>query len=538
MKGMLLSLRFLATAHVQYRTDRAAKAGAGVLERARHMRWFLWITHATLLLYVLSAPEARAFSLFDDIVNQTNSEGRNWMATILGLMKNTFMLLAVLEMCWAATIWAFEKDSLNSLSAELIKKLMAHGFYYFLLLNAPTWVPAIVGSFAYAGQQAAGISPGTISTDGIIQMGLDVIGKMWASVLASVMPVIAFDPEVIMGEANPVAWAALVSGGVTLLLAAVASVVVAIAYVVVAAQYFCLQIETSVLFAAGAIFLGFGGSDWTREYVKKYLDYTLSAGLRMLVLLLILSLTLTKVNQMASSMTFTFGIFFADIKPLLGIIAAALLQAIVGIKAPDMAAALMSGSSGLTAGGIVQSMAQLRMAGMGGGLGGVAGGAASAAKSGLTHALKAAEGTRVGGAISRGAHGVASALGLGGHSGSSVNGLSGHTGSGDGGRPRGRGAGSSSHGVSESEGASASHVRSGSRSGFQSSVPGSGGTGADSPSAPQGSGGSGSATPVPQGLSVGADSSGERPLRRAASRRSLAWMDDPPADPPIEQRNP
>ena len=362
--------------YLEYDARRSRRLRHPVLRRARHLRWLLWISFAGLVLFLLAAPPAEAaFRLFDPMMDEVqNQSTNNWFTSIQGLVRPTFLILGTIEICWAAAIWAFEKDSLNSLSIEIIKKIMFHGFFYAVLLYAQDWIPAITNSFQTAGEIAT--QAPTLSTDTIIQMGLDVIGKLWAQAVSTILPIIAVDPEEILGTANPVAYAVLALGEAQYVLTAIATVIIAFAYVVVAAQYFTLKLESYVLFAAGAIFLGMGSSSFTRDYVTKYLNYAINVGVRLLVLILILSITLNEVSQQGSG--FTFGNAF-DYSGLLGVMAAAVLQAILAMKAPDMAGALMGGGPGLTAGGIFNTVLSTaaQMQTVRGLLGGAARGAAA-----------------------------------------------------------------------------------------------------------------------------------------------------------------
>jgi type IV secretion system protein TrbL len=391
MNGIVLTVRLLVQMYADHKAADARRVRHPMLVRAGHLRWCLWISFGVLLLYVVYAPEARAgvFHLFDPIANNAQTESNNWFLTIQGLVRPTFLLLATLEICWAAAVWAFEKDSLNSLSVEVIKKIMVHGFFFALLQYAPVWLPLIVGSFQRAGEVAVGAP--AITTDGIINLGLDVIAAIWAKTIAFILPILAIDPEEILGTANPIAYAALALGEAQYVLTAITTVIIAFAYVVLAAQFFTLKLESCVLFAAGAIFLGFGSSTWTRDYVTKYLNYAINVGVRLLVMILILSLTLDAVSRMSSGFAFDYAALF-------GVMAAAVLQAILAIKAPEMAGALMNGSPGVTAGGVFNSIlntaAQLRMAGIGGGAAGAARGGGGAERSqGLGHAVNAGRGS-------------------------------------------------------------------------------------------------------------------------------------------------
>jgi type IV secretion system protein TrbL len=296
--------------------------------------WLFWVASAVLALVLLLVHSAQAatsepigghtasFTLFDSIDSDAKTQSQGWFSAIQAMVTTTFKILGTIEICWAAAIWAFEKEGLNSLAVEIIKKIMFIGFFFTLLQYAPEWIPTISDSFEAAGEQATGTGP--VTTDKIIATGLAVIDFIFGSAPGvTVINVWGLIPKFIV--------AAFVSVGII------------IAYIILAAQYFTLKIESYVLFAAGAIFLGMGSSRWTQEYVTKYLNYTINVGVRLLVLILILSLMLGVVASMAADFSFDYG-------PLLKILAISLLQGILGIKAPEMAGALLNGGVGLSAG--------------------------------------------------------------------------------------------------------------------------------------------------------------------------------------------
>jgi type IV secretion system protein TrbL len=400
---------------------------------ARFVRMAAWMVLGGLILWKLLTQSAGAFTLFDDIDNNIQNTSTGWARTIAFLVNNTFIILGTLEMIWAAVLWAFEKDTLNGLAMELIKKLMATGFFAALLQNAPDWIPLIINSFISAGEQAGGTGP--ISTDAILTQGLNLIIEMWLALLPMTMLSLDADPEEIVGNANPLAWGALVLAGAAFFSTIVTSVIIAISYVIVAAQYFMLRVESWVLFAAGIIFLGLGAASWTRDYATKYLNFAITCGVRYLVLILILSLTLDRVQATAGNFIPLFTPVSFNFADMFDTIVAAVLQAILALKAPEMAGSLMNGGASLTAGTPMQQAltmynyySMLRgqppiggstghaagRAGAGGGHGGGgSGGGGASGPGGLRHAVS--PGGNVG---PRGIHGPedrsASIAGLGG----------------------------------------------------------------------------------------------------------------------------
>ena len=365
MNVLIQTLLVLAQAYASQTSRRAPQTLGAATQRARRLRWLLWALLVGLLCVLIVHPVHAAtsppvggqtadFTMFDSLETDAQSRSNSWFTTIQGLMRPTFLMLGTIEICWAAAVWAFEKDNLNSLAIEVIKKFMFIGFFFTLLQYAPQWIPTITNTFAQVGATAAGT--GTVTTDSIIATGLAVIKLIWTQVPTDLFGVIAA-----LGK---------------ILVAAIVTIGIVVAYVILAAQYFTLKIESYILFAAGAIFLGLGSSSWTKEYVTKYLNYAINVGVRLLVLILILSLVAGAVAQMGNSFTF-------DYVPLLALLAASLLQAFLGVKAPEMAGALLSGGIGLHAGSAA------------GAVGGAAGGvkmAAGLAMGGVGAAVSALQG--------------------------------------------------------------------------------------------------------------------------------------------------
>ena len=327
-----------------------------VLERARRIRLLLWVCVPVGVLLESLVHPAAAFTMFDPLVDTTQTDSTTWFNKIQGMVTPTFTILGTLEICWAAAIWAFEKDSLNSLAVEVIKKFMFIGFFYTLLQYAGTWIPIVIDTFTQVGQKT--VDTTNLTTDSIIGDGLTIAGKLFGISLAAATALWAVPSEA-LGTSVPGVEIGYMTADFEMFFCLIICMVVVVAYVVVAAQFFTLKIESYILFAAGAIFLGLGSNTWTKEYVSKYLSHAMHTGVRMLVLILTLSITLASVKKLQPPAL--------DVTAMLELLGAALLQAIVAMRAPDMAGALMSGGgAGLTAGSGLGAIRSTLGAAMGG----------------------------------------------------------------------------------------------------------------------------------------------------------------------------
>ena len=300
------------------------------------------------LLVLLHPQQAGAISLFDGMVDNFGRQSNTWMRVLTDFMTPALKVLAVIELAAAAAIWMFEKDNLNSLALEVIKKVMVVGLFSFLLQNAPEITAQISNMFVSAGSKAGAFTT-PLTTDGILTSGLDAIGKLWTQTGLVLFPLIMVDPEEILGNANPVAYAGLVFAILVGAMTILATLLIAYSYVVVAAEFFCLTIESYVMFAVGIVILGLGSTTWTKDYAMKYLNYAINVGVRYLTLILILSITRTQINDMVSNSHLALNLFKFDFTDLLNLVAAALLQGILAKQAPEMANALLNGGTGLSA---------------------------------------------------------------------------------------------------------------------------------------------------------------------------------------------
>src|SRR6266498_1599658 len=133
-----LSMSFLLKKRKKKRSEEmsvAQRSHPAIQNIKNGLKNILRIALASLLLYLLMTQAAYAaqycfdfghnsgkvdhicgdFVLFDPIDNTVNTESEGWKLTILGLVHNTFLIPATIEICWAAMMWAFEKDNISPL---------------------------------------------------------------------------------------------------------------------------------------------------------------------------------------------------------------------------------------------------------------------------------------------------------------------------------------------------------------------------------------------------------------------------------------
>ena len=254
-----------------------------------------------------------------------------WMQVAHGYAQTLFGLLAIIDFCFTAAMLALEGHELNTYMARILRKLMTISFFAVILAQGTYWMGAISASFIKVGQTASGttaVTPSQILGDGFSMAGALL---KWATHSATTIGITSFAPLV------PVFFALIVA---FFLLAG---------YAIVAINFVVTTIEGFVVIGAGYIFLGFGGSQWTRPYVERYIALAVSLGARLMVLYMIVGLGHSFATQWVTILqNMTSLDVVADpgnaFLTMCGILAGAITYTGVAILAPRLVGSIMSGS--------------------------------------------------------------------------------------------------------------------------------------------------------------------------------------------------
>lgn len=283
------------------------------------------------LLFVLTAVVAQAQPYGQtpgDLLDQYRALRPTWFAAVTTAANRLFGILALIEFAWSAAILLMERTDLQGWTAGLIKRMMFVGAFYALLVNGPTWIPAIIDSFQIVGKNAAGV-PSGLSPGDVFIRGLDI-----ASSLGSTASRSGF-------FTNP-------AGAFALVLAAL---MIFLSFVVVSVHFIMAMVESYVVVGAGFLFLGFGGSRWTAPYVERFIALAAAVGVKIMVLYLLIgggiSLSagwVTRASVIASSPN-----------PLLGaldIVGGSIVFMALCWQAPKLTASVLGGAPAFSGGDI------------------------------------------------------------------------------------------------------------------------------------------------------------------------------------------
>ena len=294
---------------------------------------------------------------------QIEQAANAWIPTIMQEASFLFYVLATLDFAWGAPQLLREHD-FNGLFLSLIKKLLVISFFYAVLINGQTWIPAIVNSFAQLGANAAGVPQAQNPSD-IMAQGLQVASDLFTKVSGT----------------------ALLTQPGSAMATILAACIVLGSYLIITLHYVVTKLEAIIVMSAGYIFLGFGGSRWTSPYFERYISLAVSTGVRLMLIYLMLGVFKTISNNWIATMNgYTADQPITQIFPTL---MSMLLFAFASWMIPKMAASIASGTLGTGAADLVGMGAEIgKAAALGaatvavvaatGGAGAVAGGALAA----------------------------------------------------------------------------------------------------------------------------------------------------------------
>jgi len=203
-------------------------------------------------------------TILTDIVRDYEAISTAWFSALSPIAHRIFWVLVAIQLTWTAMWWVLDREDGLGALASLLRQVVAIGFFYALLVNGGTWIPAVTQSFSQAGAAAAGIT--NLSPTGVFDQGLALANKIL----------------------NATAARGLLDKFLASVLAGITALVVVIAFAIIAAQLLVVLVESFIVIGAGVLFLGFAGSQWTRFFTERYLSYVASVGVKLFVLYLIM----------------------------------------------------------------------------------------------------------------------------------------------------------------------------------------------------------------------------------------------------------
>lgn len=309
----------------------------------------------------LSHADTSVQGLLDLVLQQSHQ----WSAKLYDYAIRLFWLLASIQFIWTFMPLVMKQADFGEIVGELLRFVLVIGFFLAVMKYSVEWSTAIVDSFRDAAASASGLGRALEPGD-MLAVALDFGRTM-------VEGISVFSPA---------------KG----LLIAVCAILVLACFAFIAAFMFVTLVEAYVIINASVLFLGFGGSQWTREFAIAPMRFTVAIGAKLFVLTLIVGLVVQSAKQWLAAYT-------NDEASLMTMVGLALVCCYLTKTIPDLIGGMISGTS------------------MGGGsaIGGMAvAGAAGAAAAAATIATAGAAAPAAAGTGGAAGAGVAGAGGIGG----------------------------------------------------------------------------------------------------------------------------
>jgi type IV secretion system protein TrbL len=287
-------------------------------------------------------------SNFNDIAAQFYTAGTKYSAAIQPYALKLFIGLLLIDILvtWIQFTAEGQLDSSRFLG-RLIKHILSGGFVYLMIVNAFSWMNAVVRSFSGIGAAVTGLP--ALSPQTVLEIGSNMASTIF----------------------NAPATTSMVTNLELAIVQSVSAFIVLLAFVITAAMLLLTLIESYLVVGGGVILLGLGANRFTAPAAEGYFGYVIRVGVRLLFFYLVLAIGVQMANQWSAALTAackpvpatlpwwtTYGVPPSSIMTtvcsaslpvadMLTYTAFAVVFMIVSIAVPHMAASIAGGTVGL-----------------------------------------------------------------------------------------------------------------------------------------------------------------------------------------------
>ena len=289
---------------------------------------------ALLLVSFGAHAELSNNGLLTDIATRYQSAASGWATYIMGRATWLYWTLVTISLVWTGGMMALRGAGLQEFFSEFVRFIMATGFFWWLLMMAPTFVPGIYQSMSMIGANASGLSS-DLKPSGIVDIGF--------AVLNSVLD-------------NSSLWEPIDS-----LFGFIMALVILVVLALIAVNMVVLLVSGWVVGYAGIIYLGFGGSRWTSEMAISFYKTVLAIGIQLMSMILLVGIGKTFMDDYYARMAA--GI---ELKETAVLMVAALVLLVLVNKVPQLISSIASSNVGMSGLGSYGSGTALAAAGVAG----------------------------------------------------------------------------------------------------------------------------------------------------------------------------
>jgi type IV secretion system protein VirB6/type IV secretion system protein TrbL len=201
--------------------------------------------------------------LLDSVLQRYKSAASAWAGVITDAATWLFWTLVVISMVLTFGFMALRKADLGEFFAELVRFILFTGFFWWLLVNGPTFADSIIQGLQQLGGKATGLG-GALSPSGVADVGFAIFDKV----------------------VDQSSFWSPVDSAVGIILAAIILVILAL----IGVNMLLLLVAGWILAYAGIFFLGFGGSRWTSDMAINFYKTVLAVAAQLLTIVLLVGI--------------------------------------------------------------------------------------------------------------------------------------------------------------------------------------------------------------------------------------------------------
>ena len=219
-------------------------------------------------------------SNFNDIANQFYAAGVNYSAAIQPYAIKLFVALLLIDILitWIQFNAEGQLDS-SFFLGRLIKHMLSGGFVYLMIVNAFSWMTAVLKSFSAIGASVTGLP--ALSPQTVLQLGSNMASTIF----------------------NAPANANMMTNIELAIVQCVSAFVVLLSFVITASMLLLTLIESYLVVGGGVILLGLGANRFTAPAAEGYFGYVLRVGVRLLFFYLVLAIGVQMATQWSAALT-------------------------------------------------------------------------------------------------------------------------------------------------------------------------------------------------------------------------------------------
>ncbi len=219
-------------------------------------------------------------SNFNDIANQFYAAGVNYSAAIQPYTIKLFVALLLIDILitWIQFNAEGQLDS-SFFLGRLIKHMLSGGFVYLMIVNAFSWMTAVLKSFSAIGASVTGLP--ALSPQTVLQLGSNMASTIF----------------------NAPANANMMTNIELAIVQCVSAFVVLLSFVITASMLLLTLIESYLVVGGGVILLALGANRFTAPAAEGYFGYVLRVGVRLLFFYLVLAIGVQMATQWSAALT-------------------------------------------------------------------------------------------------------------------------------------------------------------------------------------------------------------------------------------------